>query len=91
MVSERLLKWCARKGAETETARFLYSTDGNDYHSLGDDLPLFYSLSLFVGARIGIFSYNEENTVGEYEMIILGGNVYVRKYCKVERKYEGDI
>ena len=57
---------CWGKGAETETARFFYSTDGNDYHTLGDELPLFYSLSLFVGARIGIFSYNEENTVGGY-------------------------
>ncbi len=54
------------KGTEPETARFYYSTDGNDYHTLGEELPLFYSLSLFVGARIGIFSYNEENTVGGY-------------------------
>lgn len=49
-----------------ETAGFFYSLDGINYLSLGDELPLFYSLSLFVGARIGIFSYNEENTVGGY-------------------------
>lgn len=55
-------KW----GEGEETARFFYSLDGENYLSLGDGLPLFYSLSLFVGARIGIFSYNEEEKVGGY-------------------------
>ncbi len=53
-------------GKGEETARFSYSLDGESYRSLGDELPLFFSLSLFVGARIGIFSYNEEDTVGGY-------------------------
>lgn len=53
-------------GKGEETAQFFYSFDGENDLSLGDGLPMFFSLSLFVGARIGIFSYNEENTVGGY-------------------------
>ncbi len=51
-------------GKGEETARFSYSFDGETYVALGDGLPMFFSLSLFVGARIGIFSYNEEEAVG---------------------------
>lgn len=47
-------------GSGAETAGFFYSLDGEDYCQLGEDLSLFYSLSLFVGARVGVFSYNEE-------------------------------
>lgn len=53
-------------GKGEETARFSYSLDGESYLLLGDGLPMFFSLSLFVGARIGVFSYNEEDTVGGY-------------------------
>lgn len=56
----RLDSW----GSGEETAEFLYSPDGENYVPLGGSLPLFYSLSLFVGARIGIFSYNEEKDRG---------------------------
>lgn len=56
----RLDSW----GSGEETAEFLYSPDGGEYFPLGERLPLFYSLSLFVGARIGIFSYNEEKARG---------------------------
>lgn len=49
---------------EPETVGFYYSTDGKNYISLGKKLEMFYSISMFVGARIGIFSYNEKNTVG---------------------------
>ena len=56
----RLDSW----GSGEETAEFLYSPDGENYFPLGERAPLFYSLSLFVGARIGIFSYNEERDEG---------------------------
>lgn len=46
-------------GSRKETADFLYSLDGEKFYGLGERLELFYSFSLFVGARIGIFSYNE--------------------------------
>lgn len=49
---------------EKETAEFFYSLDGMKYRQLGEPLELFYSLSVFVGARIGIFSYNDERTKG---------------------------
>lgn len=49
---------------EQETAEFFYSLDGTEYRQLGEPLELFYSLSIFVGARIGIFSYNEETADG---------------------------
>ena len=51
-------------GHGAETAAFFYSFDGENYYRLGEELALFYSLSIFVGARIGIFSYNEEKTDG---------------------------
>lgn len=51
-------------GDGAETAAFFYSFDGENYYRLGEELALFYSLSIFVGARIGIFSYNEEKTDG---------------------------
>ena len=51
-------------GSEEETAVFSYSLDGEQYCRLGMELALVYSLSVFVGARIGIFSYNEEREDG---------------------------
>lgn len=51
-------------GNGEETAKFFYSLDGEQYLALGDALPMFFSLSVFVGARIGIFSYNEETAAG---------------------------
>lgn len=51
-------------GSEEETAVFSYSLDGEQYCVLGRELALVYSLSVFVGARIGIFSYNEEREDG---------------------------
>lgn len=51
-------------GSEEETAVFSYSLDGERYCVLGRELALVYSLSVFVGARIGIFSYNEEREDG---------------------------
>ncbi|MCX4339275.1 MAG: glycoside hydrolase 43 family protein [Lachnospiraceae bacterium] len=53
-------------GKGEEQALFSYSLDGKNYRSMGEGLSMFFSLSLFVGARIGIFSYNEENEVGGY-------------------------
>ncbi len=49
-----------------ETAAFYYSTDGVVWNGLGEERSLFYSMSLFVGSRIGIFSYNDERTDGGY-------------------------
>ena len=46
-------------GSQEETAEFFYSLDGERFSPLGEKLDLLYSLSIFVGARIGIFSYNE--------------------------------
>lgn len=51
-------------GSEREKAEFFYSTDGEQFCRLGKELELFYSLLLFVGARIGIFSYNGEQENG---------------------------
>ncbi len=51
-------------GSGKETADFFYSPDGETYCRLGDELTLIYTLALFVGARIGIFSYNEEGAEG---------------------------
>lgn len=53
-------------GKGEEKAFFYYSPDGKNYLSMGEGLSMFFSLSLFVGARIGIFSYNEDNKVGGY-------------------------
>lgn len=53
-------------GSGTETAAFFYRCDGERDYCFGGELPLFYSLSLFTGARIGIFSYNEERAEGGY-------------------------
>ena len=49
-----------------ETAEFWYSTDGENYVQLGEPLDLFFSLSVFVGVRVGIFSYNTETADGGY-------------------------
>ena len=46
-------------GSQEETAEFFYSLDGERFSPLGEKLDLLYSLSIFVGVRIGIFSYNE--------------------------------
>lgn len=51
---------------ENERAEFFYSLDGKQFVKLGDDLEMFFSLSMFVGARVGIFSYNDETEQGGY-------------------------
>ena len=51
-------------GSGEETAEFFYSLDGVRFCRLEEKLELFYSLSVFVGARVGIFSYNDERDDG---------------------------
>ena len=44
-------------GNNTETATFAYSLDGTDWHDIGPDLNLRYTLSHFTGYRFGLFNY----------------------------------
>lgn len=41
----------------TSKTRFFYSTDNKEYVPLGNETTLQYNLSIFVGARFGIFNY----------------------------------
>ena len=43
--------------AGDDKAYFYYSADGESFVSIGDALNMQYTLDLFVGYRIGIFSY----------------------------------
>lgn len=62
----RIRYWFDSWRLREETATFFYSTDGKEYHQLGETLSLFYSTSIFVGSRIGIFSYNTETQEGGF-------------------------
>lgn len=47
-----------------DEAEFFYSMDGNNWQKLGSTLQMFYSLTIFVGSRIGIFCYSGKETGG---------------------------
>ena len=47
-----------------DRAFFYYSTDGNTFNAFGDALEMKYTLDLFVGYRIAIFSYATKQTGG---------------------------
>ena len=47
------------------TASFYYSTDGNSWTKIGDNVGLSYSLHMFVGYRFGLFNYATK-TAGGY-------------------------
>ena len=47
-----------------DIAYFYYSVDGNEYHKFGEPLKMKYTLDVFVGYRIGIFSYGTKNLGG---------------------------
>lgn len=40
-----------------DLASFYYSVDGKEYEEIGTDLQMKYTLDVFVGYRIGVFSY----------------------------------
>ena len=47
-----------------DKAYFYYSVDGENFLSVGEALQMRYTLDLFVGYRIGIFSYATKETGG---------------------------
>jgi beta-xylosidase len=46
---------------DTSKTQFSYSLDNENYIDIGDQTTLKYNLSVFVGARFGLFCYNTEN------------------------------
>jgi len=48
------------------TARFLYSTDGREFHKIGESLRVPYGLITFQGVRYAMFSYNRNGAEGGY-------------------------
>lgn len=49
---------------DIDVALFYYSTDGNEFQQFGEPLQMEYTLDVFVGYRIGIFSYGTKNVGG---------------------------
>ena len=47
-----------------DKAYFYYSVDGESFVEVGEPLQMHYTLDLFVGYRIGIFSYATKNIGG---------------------------
>lgn len=58
-----------------DKAYFSYSTNGEDFVEFGETLDMKYTLDLFVGYRIGIFSYGTKNLGGIVDFRNLIGNV----------------
>ena len=50
----------------TGKTQFYYSPDGKTFTALGDQTTLRYSLTVFVGARFGLFCYNTQNGSNGY-------------------------
>ena len=50
----------------TSKTQFSYSLDNETYTNLGDQTTLKYSLTVFVGARFGLFCYNTQNGSNGY-------------------------
>ena len=40
-----------------DIATFYYSADGVEFDEIGEELQMLYTLDVFVGYRIGVFSY----------------------------------
>jgi beta-xylosidase len=49
-----------------EQARFTYSTDGNDFTTLGPPFGTIFQLETFQGVRYGLFGYNAGGAAGGY-------------------------
>ncbi len=47
-----------------DIASFYFSTDGNQWRTLGTNLKMAYTLDLFIGYRIGVFYYSRKQTGG---------------------------
>ncbi|MDE6854995.1 MAG: glycoside hydrolase 43 family protein, partial [Muribaculaceae bacterium] len=51
---------------DADRARYCYSTDGEDFKPLGDDMTLSYQLITFQGSRPGLFAFNKNGKNGGY-------------------------
>ena len=47
-------------------AQYVYSTDGQTFHTLGRVMPLSYQLISFQGSRHALFAFNTDGTAGGY-------------------------
>ena len=59
------------------TASFYYSTDGNSWTKIGDNVGLSYSLHMFVGYRFGLFNYATKTSGGyaDFDWFKIGTDV----------------
>lgn len=48
----------------TEKARFSYSADGIEFHSLGDEFTMIFQLKTFQGVRYSLFNFNTNGSPG---------------------------
>lgn len=51
---------------DDDRARYCYSTDGESFKPLGDDMTLSYQLITFQGSRPGLFAFNKNGRNGGY-------------------------
>ena len=51
---------------DADRARYCYSTDGENFKPLGDDMTLSYQLITFQGSRPGLFAFNKNGKNGGY-------------------------
>jgi len=51
---------------DTETAKFSYSTDGNNFLRFGNDVTTVFQLKTFQGVRNALFHYNARGNPGGY-------------------------
>lgn len=51
---------------DNDKGRYAYSTDGTEFHDLGDEMTLSYQLITFQGARMALFAFNREGKKGGY-------------------------
>jgi len=51
---------------DTDKALFSYSTDGSNFHQLGDSIIMPFQLRTFQGVRYALFQYNQEGVKGGY-------------------------
>ena len=51
---------------DADRARYCYSTDGDNFKPLGDDMTLSYQLITFQGSRPGLFAFNKNGKNGGY-------------------------
>lgn len=73
-----------------DRASFFYSTNGNDWKSIGNEIPLPYTLGMFAGYKFGLFNYATQSAGGyvDFDWFKVGEDAYDEIYLGAVKEPE---